>query len=831
MKTVNFGIDLGTTNSLISKYENGELVMFNNPLGLKQTLSSAVAYRKNRIIVGDKARELLERDPLNVFTCFKRKMGTSETYFVPNLNKNVAPIELSALVLQELKNFIHTGETANEVVITIPSSFDTIQSNATKTAGLNAGFKKVYLLQEPVAASLAFANNNNNNNKLDLEDAKKWLIYDFGGGTFDVALLEIDAREINVLDNEGDNFLGGLDIDNLLIEKHIVPFLENELNECNLWQKFLTKDSEYQKLYYELLFKAEEAKKELSVFNSVEIEIDYPEKDFYEIIEVTREEFNGIIASLVKRTIDFSLQVLRNNNLQSEDIERIIMVGGTTMIPYVKEQVTNSLQIEIDTSVDPTAAVGVGAAYYAGSKPLMLKQERKETSFEEIKEEIFQLFYEKSSKDDEELINVKNVYNKKGFYRITRLDGSFDTGLIAFEGDIFAYVDLLEGTINTFELKILDDQQRELFKTRSIRINQGKYNVSGQLLPQDICLEVDDIEHAETRLEAIFNKNSILPLKKNMYKTASKTVLKGSEDFLQINIVEGDDNGLPSSGLTIGYIEITGDQLDEDLIKGTDIEIEVLMSESRDITVNIFLSSTEQEFGNTFTPTERYLSKTKIEKDLYVLIESLDKELNIHGDDYDLLSKFKKIRDELIELQIELTLLPDNDSTDKKFSIDNQKRVLTKQYDSLTRHQILDEEISNYNSLVESIKLDLEEENMESFKVKFNAIVKDEKRFLNSGNKYVLKSKIKELKSLETAIFNAKDENYAYVFLSYKYYDRDYMNPVKANQLIEDGDKALENKDYKTLKYIVYNLYSLLPESEKEQKKEELKNKNKTGLQ
>ena len=829
MKTVNFGIDLGTTNSLISKYENGILDVFKNPLGLKQTLASAIAFRKNKIIVGDKARDLLERDALNVFTSFKRKMGTSEEYHVPNINKTTNPIELSTLILQELMNFVHTGERIEEVVITIPSSFDTIQSNATKKAGENAGFKKVYLLQEPIAASLAFANKSNSN----ISDTKKWLIYDFGGGTFDVALLEINDREINIIDNEGDNFLGGLDIDNLIVEKIIVPYLEKEFSEKDLWIQFKETDNVYQKLYFELLFKAEEAKKELSIFESVEIEIEYLEKNFYETIEISRDSFNKLIEPLIKRTIDFSKEVLLNNNLNSEEIESILMVGGTTLIPYVKEQLFENTGIIIDTSVDPTAAVSIGAAYYAGNKPSVIKEtiadETHLKTEDKKKEDEFTFFYEKSSNDDEELIHIKNIFNKEGYCRIVRLDGGFDTGMIALEKDVFCYVDLLEREINNFELKIFNAKREMVFTNNAIKISQGKYNVKGQLLPQDICIEIDDLEHRETRLDAVFRKNTILPLKKMLYKTASKTILKNSEDFIQINIVEGDDNGLPSSGLTIGYIEVSGKQLTEDLIKGTDIEIEITMSESRDITVNIFLSSTEQEFKNKFTPSKRYISKLKIEKELYTAIANLEDELKKHGDNYDLLAKFKSIKDSLIELQIELTYLSEKDSTDKKFSIDNQKRELIKKYDALTRHLILDDQITEYNLLVEGIVFSIENESLKHFKDKLQHIIKDEKQFLNSGNKYVLKSKMKELKSLENTIFNANDENYAFVFLSYKFDTDNYVDKIKAEKLIQEGDKAMENKDYKALKFIVYSLYDI--SLNKEKAKKQMDNRDKTGLQ
>jgi len=158
MKPVNFGIDLGTTNSLIAKFDGTKVHVFKNPVGQKETLASVVAYRPDRILVGDKAREYLTKDPVNVFGNFKRKMGTDEKYYVVNIDDNVTPVQLSALVLKELKNFVHTGEVPEACVITIPASFDTMQSNATLKAGEEAGFKTIFLLQEPIAASLAFFN-------------------------------------------------------------------------------------------------------------------------------------------------------------------------------------------------------------------------------------------------------------------------------------------------------------------------------------------------------------------------------------------------------------------------------------------------------------------------------------------------------------------------------------------------------------------------------------------------------------------------------------------------------------------------------------------------
>src|ERR1035437_8240555 len=156
---INFGIDLGTTNSAIAKFVKGEVEVFKNPLETgKETLPSVVYYKKDKVVVGSSARTYLERDAKNVFSTFKRKMGTTESFKVKNIDQSKTPIELSAEIIKELKGFVHTGEQVDAAVITIPASFDVIQSNATNESGLLAGFKQVILLQEPIAASLAYAN-------------------------------------------------------------------------------------------------------------------------------------------------------------------------------------------------------------------------------------------------------------------------------------------------------------------------------------------------------------------------------------------------------------------------------------------------------------------------------------------------------------------------------------------------------------------------------------------------------------------------------------------------------------------------------------------------
>ena len=371
---INFAIDLGTTNSLVAKFNKGTVEVFKNPNGFKETLPSVVGFRNDRILVGEPARTYLERDPKNVVSRFKRKMGTTESFRIKSLGQSKTPIELSAFVLKELKTFIHTGEVPEAVVITIPASFDMVQSNATKEAGYAAGFKQVVLLQEPIAASLAYANKEKG---LDLKNSQ-WIVYDLGGGTFDVALVRIMEGELKIVDHEGDNYLGGGDFDALMVERIIAPQLEKRGKFTDLMAQMKSETGRFNTLWYSLLHRAEEAKIELSTHSSAEIDlsrssvVDENGKTIDDYIQITRSEFEAVIKDAVDNTAAMLKKILTRNSLRPEDLKFVLMVGGSSYIPFVRKRIEELLGIPVNTGIDPTNAIAIGAAYFAATKEINL---------------------------------------------------------------------------------------------------------------------------------------------------------------------------------------------------------------------------------------------------------------------------------------------------------------------------------------------------------------------------------------------------------------------------------------------------------------------------
>lgn len=806
MANINFGIDLGTTNSAIAKYENGKITLYKNPVGFKDTLPSVVSFRKGRIQIGDKARELMLTQSENVFSSFKRKMGSDAQYFVEAIDAEIAPVELSAMVLKELINFTQP-EQPKSTVITIPASFDTIQTNATKKAGYQAGFEEVVLLQEPIAACLAYSNTLN----IDISQEQKWLVYDFGGGTFDVALVRIDPRELKVLDHKGNNFLGGLDLDNLFVEKVICPKIEAVSGQTNLWKRMIAgEEADCKKLYFELLFKAEEAKKELSIKTSAQFELDIEAWDVFADIEVSRVEFESILYAKFDESYHLTERLLVDNGLKFSQIDRIILVGGTTYIPYIREQLAQRSGIKVDTGIDPTTAVVVGAAYYAGSKPSELAEEKQESNPVATDLSV-EVVYEPNSKDAEELIAAVFKTPFQGYYRITRSDGGFDTGVLKINQKVTEFVPLLEKATNIFTLVIFDENQNVVYQNNSIHITNGLYNIMGQPLPNDICLEVDE-EAGKTFMERIFKKNDILPLKKTLYKTTSKNILKNSDDKLIINIVEGNAGGMIGSNLTIGYIEITGKSLPMDLIKGMDIELNFKISESRDLNVSIYIGALDLEINEVFNPHQRQVVLDKLASEIKTVVDEIQEEIEWQEEDenYEYLAKLKRILDHLTVLYNEALEAVDDRSTDRKFQLDEMKRLTIQEYDDLVRHKHVLQEIQEYQNTREGVESYLEVASPKQ-REEFEKIVRNEKEILQSNNKYLIRKKTKELDDLYDSIYMKQDERFVNAFYYYRFkMESEYKDAQRFKKLVELGESALERNSMTELKAINYQFWDLL---------------------
>jgi len=824
--TINFGIDLGTTNSAIAKFVKGEVIIFSNPQDYgRNTLPSVVSYKKDKITVGNKAKEFLERDPKSVVGVFKRKMGTAESFKIKSINESKTPIELSAQVLKELKTFVNTGDTLDAVVITIPASFDTIQSNATKEAGIQAGFKQVVLLQEPIAASLAYANMKK---EREMKDGQ-WLVYDLGGGTFDVALIKIKEGEMKVLDHEGDNFLGGADFDNMIVEKLVIPKILEKYSFSNLEDEMKSATGKFNAKYYVLLRRAEEAKITLSSKTSAEIVIDgFEDEEGNEVdmeIVITRSEFNELIKPNIDGTIDMIKKIITRNSLKPIDVQFTLMVGGSTYIPYVRSRVEEVLQIPANCEIDPTTAVAIGAAYYAATKPKEI-----EKSITKTKSALsIRTSFKKASKEKDELFSARITGNIDGLsYRITRDDGGFDSGIKKLPERIEEDLPLVDGAFNFFSLVVYDNQNNIVVTDiEPIGINSG-FDISGQPIPEDICLEVDDYDNpGKTRLLLMFQKNSVLPLRKQITFPLNKGLIKDNEDdFIIINVLEGTHLALPEANKGIGFLKITGKQVTRTVSKGSDIEITLSMTESRDLTISAYLNMVDQEFKQTFNPKVRHTPIEFLKEQVEDLSDKLELEIQEATDkeDYETAGALNKLKKEMETVSEETENLTNDDVTDKRYQLEDKKRKIAQEIDSATKNKRIQQVKAHYFEVKEECLKLLDENGNDHERKTYNDIVAQENAFFATNSPLKIQEKSDEMHSILSRIRWRTPEFLTGIFQWCKNNQTRMNDQTQAKSLVDAGNFAIESQNWERLSEINSGLLNLLPS---QPSKEEM---NKMGI-
>ena len=345
------GIDLGTTNSCVAVMEGGEPVVIPNSEGARTT-PSVVAFKDGERLVGAIAKRQAVANPDNTVMSIKRDMGTASKRTIDG--KSYSPQEISAMILTKLKTDAeaYLGESVTQAVITVPAYFNDSQRQATKDAGKIAGREVLRIINEPTSASLAYG--------LDKEENQKILIYDLGGGTFDVSILEIGDGVFEVLATNGDTHLGGDDFD-----QHIMDWMVSEFKKSN------GVDLSQDKMAMQRLKEAaEKAKIDLSGTLSANINLPYismgPAGPLHMDLTLTRAKFDDLTSDLVKRTMDPVNKAMSDAGVSMNDIHRVVLVGGSTRIPAVQEAVKKITGKEPFKGINPDECVAIGAAIQGG---------------------------------------------------------------------------------------------------------------------------------------------------------------------------------------------------------------------------------------------------------------------------------------------------------------------------------------------------------------------------------------------------------------------------------------------------------------------------------
>jgi molecular chaperone DnaK len=590
--TIDFGIDLGTTNSAIAVLKGISTEVIKNNLDQDIT-ASAVSYDKKGVLyVGDRAKKRSFDKAKDAYLEFKRLMGTEFIYQFEESRISRKAEELSAEVLKSLKADVarSLSEEIQAAVITVPAAFELHQCNATRKAAELSGLRGSPLLQEPVAAALAYGF------QLDSEKAY-WLVYDFGGGTFDAALIKADEGLINVVHHGGDNHLGGSDIDWAIIEKIVAP----KLTENYDLPEFKRANERWQRELLKLKRSVEMAKIELTTKESTTLmECKFEDESGSEVdceeFTLTRKEVVGVAEPLVRRSIEICQKVLHEKNLAPSGVQKVILVGGPTKASYFREIVQEGLRIPVDHSVDPLTVVARGAAIFAGTQRIDTKllpraqagEFQIDLKYKAVGHEIDPIVGGKVHGSPENSIEgfTIELANEKTRWRSGKIalgpDGAFFVNLLAEKGER-----------NIFAIELLDP-----VGTKQKTLPDHLIYTVGAVVEEQPLINSMGVALANNEVVRFFEKGAGLPLKKRWpepFRT-TKSIKVGEEGMaIRIPVIEG-ENKAADRNHVVGFLDVLSSEIKRDLPAGSEVELTLKIDESRIVTANIYVPILDEEF-------------------------------------------------------------------------------------------------------------------------------------------------------------------------------------------------------------------------------------------
>ena len=814
---IRIGIDLGTTNSEVAVCFGDEVEVVKNGMGDEYTPSVLGIDKGGNQSVGKNPyaklfRKATEEEIQNNKAEVKRLMGIDEKIKFPRANKTYSPEEISAEILKSLKSDIlrkYPDAATFSAVITVPAYFEIPQKEATKRAGYLAGFEHVELLQEPISAAIAYGFNAN-------EDAN-WLVYDLGGGTFDVALVSSQDGLLKVLEHGGDNFLGGKDIDEALVKKVLIPAILNEYT----FKKFEPSGA----VLARLKGVAEEAKISLTSNETVNIEIDDigqddEGRDIFLSLNYTREAFNELIKPIIDKTIEVANGVIERSKLPRKYISKVILVGAPTQIPYLRERIKEDLKIDVDTSVDPLTTVAVGACIYGlGSRvpdEVVLKHHEPTSK----KEYHVSLNYDSmTSNEDQLLTGTIDIPDDDDYYVKISSEGGYYTSenIKVKNGKFFDTLLIEPNKTNKYWIYLIDSSGNNIpIFPDSFSITHG-LTVQGIPIPHDIGVIYSrksfesDFQFTEV-CDKYFERSSILPLERTeSYKTIVR-LEKDADNPLPIKIYEGDSDN-PAINRTLTTLEIDGSELPYNLPKGTDLDLTIRIDESSTMTVEAYIPSID------LSVTKKVRVDTYIQKvDNKALRQELELQkqrvLNINTSDNEKTSLQSEI--ESIENNVN-----DSDDTDSQQKASRDISKLKERIDEIESSSAIEDVIKQFRKLVKDVEALIEEVKQNDIstgerlyeqlaQIKDDgedAITRQDKAMLNHQNDL-----------LTTLRIQAMAENpYFWLAMLENLKQKDinsFTNPSEAEYHLTAAENAKNSGDIEELKRNVRELLSLLPQDE-----------------
>lgn len=592
------GIDLGTSNSAVVGHIDGATRLFKTSDGTDVLPSVIYLDKRGHRFIGKSAYDRLLSAPQNVAQGFKRSMGTKNP--ISFAGQTWTPVECSAEIIKALVGQAMT-EAGNQevkgVVITTPAAFNQMQSEDTISAARLAGLENVSLLQEPVAAALAAIAHSKQKDGV-------FLVYDLGGGTFDLALVMSTAGVVNVIAHEGVGMMGGRDFDRIIYDSIVRPWLTQTFNLPTDFQR----SDKYNHLAVVCRHAAEKAKIQLSASSTASIfatedEVRVTDEDGEEIyisIDLTREQMTDLIKDRIDDSIALCRKIITANGYKNDDISKIVPIGGPSKMPIIRNMLEAGLAIEVETGLDPMTAVATGAAIFAESREWAGESSTQKSGKqrEAVTGSVsLALAFSSRVASETTKVRLKPASDMPTGHEVEILDeeGS-STGRIPIDGPLSINVNVRKNGENRFKVTVFDQQGKAVEDaSREIVITRAEASAASVPMTYTLAVKIQHgfVGYERNTLEVLVKKGTSLPAEGKKKFRAGKTLIGGEGDFIAVEfyqMAEGVDT--PEHNLHIGNFRMNSrDELErgERINRGDDFIIDWKMSDNGTLNFSVEL--------------------------------------------------------------------------------------------------------------------------------------------------------------------------------------------------------------------------------------------------
>lgn len=803
------GIDLGTTNSVICSYDGVNVRIWKSPEQNDVTPSAIYVDRRGNRYYGAKAYNQAPYNPTNSATLFKRFMGTSTKIELEAAHVSLTPEECSAEILKVLFGYLpeeirNDPETAT--VITVPAAFNQMKKDATLQAAKMAGIGKVALMQEPVAAVMSVMRSTNVDGL--------FLIYDLGGGTFDVSIAENTRGKVNLLAHGGIEMCGGRDIDRMIFNQVVIPWLRNNFDLPD----DLLVNPKYKTFCRVAQWASEQAKVELSANETSTIALSEGEarttdesgNELYLDIDLSRSDVDKLITELVSETVKATRQTMEKAGLNSNDLERIVFVGGPTNYKPLRDRVAQELALPVDINVNPMTAVAEGASIFAESIDWSSESHhRKESNVTTSMENDISLRYTARVTGTNARVMCVMGREYPGYtINITCLDTGWSSGNARLENNAIITLPLEKNGDNRFAIKVLDQYGNVVpIGVSEITITKTLATVGAIPASHSIGIEVLEKLGGTPVLDFLVNEGDPLPQKGTKLLKAAQTLKAGSNVPLNIKLWEGNIQDPITDNRFIGSLKISGTDFISGVIPaGADIECEYEVSDSGTITLEVSIPCIGASFNN-----RNFYSRQEGQLDLedvdsiaeqgQQVVDRIEK-MSQRVDDPRLRDAKRKADkaasiDSMPEQDIEDVQRASNELLEAKKMLNQVRQENLK----TIRQMDLDSCVEYFNESVKKYATDAEIQSFENLsRSAQRSIDRNDSDFENI---------LENMRIKNASILLKQDWFIVDMYRAYASSPLGYIDQAQFRALKEMGDKALRNNDMETLRKALVGLASI----------------------